>query len=345
MTRLALPAVLLAGAGLAAAAPASAQTILYNCFFPPQHFVCTDFLPEMDRRIRAATEDRVRLRVPPRSLAAPPDLFEGMLTGVMDGTMQFNGFLSQQVPGMQLTHLPFVAQEGSEAASVALWDTYQTHFGSLNAFGDVHLLSVWTFNGGEIYALGDAPITSVADMGALKMWAPPGAPAALTVASGSSVVAGPAVQMLELVARGVVDGYLGLPYAEVVQYNLVDYTRSVSVLPTKVFQASFSFMIARSAWDGIAEADRAAIMEVLGADFARYMGQRQDAINAEARTVMEAAGIAFHDVPGSLAEDLAELGAPILAEWRARVSESGVDPDAVIADFLTRYAAETAGND
>jgi len=265
-----------------------------------------------------------------------------MTSGVMDGTMQFNGFLAHQVAGMQLTHLPFVAQEGSQAASVALWETYQTHFAALNEFGDAHLLSVWVFNGGEIFSLTESPITSSAEMGTLKMWAPPGAPAALAVATGSSVVAGPAVQMLELVSRGVVDGYVGLPYAEVVQYNLVDYTRSVSVLPTKIFQASFSFMIAQSAWEGIEATDRDAIMQVLGADFARYMGRRQDEINASARATMEAAGIAFVDSPGTLAEDLEALSVDILGNWRAEVSARGVDADAAIADFLDRYAAEAA---
>lgn len=335
-------ASLTAGASLLAGSPASAQTILYNCFFPPQHYVCTDFLPEMDRRIREATEDRVRLRVPPRSLAAPPDLFDGMISGVMDGTMQYNGFLAHQVAGMQLTHLPFVAQEGSEAASVALWETYQDFFAPLNEFGDVQLLSVWVFNGGEIFSLSETPIASGADIGGLKMWAPPGAPAALAVSTGSSVVAGPAVQMLELVSRGVVDGYVGLPYTEVVQYNLVDYTRSVSVLPTKIFQPSFSFMISQSAWQGIDETDRAAIMETLGTDFARYMGRRQDAINADARATMEAAGIEFLESPGTLAQDLEDLSAQILDDWRLQVIEAGVDADAAIAGFLDRYAAESA---
>lgn len=333
-------AIGLGALGCAFVTTASAQTILYNCFFPPQHYVCTEFLPEMNRRVEAATDGRVKLRIPPRTMAAPPDLFDGMVNGVMDGTMQFNGFLSHRVTGIQIPHLPFVGQEGSEAASVALWETYQKFFGELDEYGPAHLLSVWAFSGGEIFSLTDSPIQSAADIGARKMWAPPGMPAELTVATGSSVVAGPAVQMLELISRGVVDGYLGLPYAEVVQYNLLDYTRSVSVLPNKIFQPTFSFMISEEKWNTIAAEDQEAIMAALGGEFARFMGQYQDRVNREALERMREAGVEIMENPGTLLEDLQPIGAELRANWLEAAEAKGIDGEAALNFFAASYAEE-----
>ena len=71
---------------------AAKENILFNCFFPPQHYVCRAFLPELDRRIDEATEGRVGLRVPPKSLAAPPDQYDGVVNGVMDGDL--DGFIN-----------------------------------------------------------------------------------------------------------------------------------------------------------------------------------------------------------------------------------------------------------
>lgn len=106
---------------VSAPAPAAAsETILFNCFFPPRHYVCAEFLPEMGRRIEDATEGRVKLRFPPSSLAAPPEQYEAVRNGVMDGAVQFNGFLREQVPGIQFGLLPFVGQAKAEASSVAL---------------------------------------------------------------------------------------------------------------------------------------------------------------------------------------------------------------------------------
>lgn len=328
------------GTAISTTGATAAENLLFNCFFPPQHYVCKSFLPEMGKRIETATEGRVKLRIPPKTLAAPPDQFDGVVNGVMDGAVQFNGFLGNQVQGVQFSLLPFVGHQDSEATSVALWETYQKHFADKDEYGDTVLLSLFAMNGGDIYSVTDTPITSSDDLAKRKIWSVPGLTANVIAETGSAVVAGPAVQMLELVSKGVVDGHIGVPQSEVTQYKLTDYTKSATIFDEKIFQATFSFFLSKSKWEAISEEDRAAIRDALGSDFVAWMGAEQDRIFAAAHEELVNAGVEF--VPGTpefLAE-LKSLGTPLVDAWVAEVSARGVDGAAVIADFEATHAAQ-----
>jgi TRAP-type C4-dicarboxylate transport system substrate-binding protein len=333
-------AALAATLGLALPAVASAkENILFNCFFPPQHYVCSKFLPELDKRIEAATEGRVGLRVPPKSLAAPPDQFDGVVSGVMDGAVQFNGFLAAQAPGAQFAMLPFLGHADSEAASVAYWDTYQKHFADKDEYGEAVLIALFALNGGDIFSVTDKPINSVADLESRKIWSVPGATSKLLADTGSSVVSGPAVQMLELVSKGVVDGHVGVPQSEVTQYKLTDYTKSATVFDEKIFQATFSFFISKAKWNSISEADRAAIQAAVGGDFVRWMGAEQDAIFDAAHNELVAAGVEFVEGSPTFLTELKALGQPQIDAWLNEMKTRGVDGQAVLDDYKAAYSA------
>ncbi|MFD2740622.1 TRAP transporter substrate-binding protein DctP [Sulfitobacter aestuarii] len=320
-------------------AGAARETILFNCFFPPQHYVCKDFLPELGERIETATEGRVKLRVPPKSLAAPPDQYDGVVNGVMDGAVQFNGFLRSQVPGVQFSMLPFLGHADSEMTSVALWETYQEHLAEKDEYGETVLLALFALNGGDIFSVTDTPITSIADLAERKIWSVPGVTANVIAETGSSVVSGPAVQMLELVSKGVVDGHVGVPQSEVTQYKLTDYTKSATIFDEKIFQATFSFFVSKQKWDAISETDRDAIRAALGSDFVRWMGAEQDRIFEAAHAEMVEAGVEFVDGSPAFLAELKALGEPRVAEWVAQMDGMGIDGQAVIDDFEARYQA------
>lgn len=322
---------------LSAAPAQSAETILFNCFFPPQHYVCQELIPELAKRVGDATEGRVRVRVPPRSLTAPPDVYDGVVGGVMDGGIQFNAFLEGQVPGIQFSLLPFLGQEDAEASSVALWRTYQKFFGDKDEYGEVILLSLHATSGADFYSMTNRPIEAVADIAGRKMWGLPGTVANTLIAAGSPVVAGPAVQMLELVSKGVVDGYAGISLGTAVSLQLTDYTRSVTEFEAKVFQPTFSYFVSRSIWEKIAAEDQKAIQAVMGESFARYAGSVENRVNENAKASMEKAGVDF--LPGNpqTAAQLIGYGQPMVDAWVARVASMGIDGSEVISSYRAAY--------
>lgn len=333
----------LVAVGLAAGAgPAqAAERWVFNCFFPPQHYICTDVLVELKNRVEKATAKRVRVSIPPKSLAAPPDQYDGVANGVMDGALQFNQFIANRVAGIQVGQLPFVGIENSEAGSVALWKTYQQFFADKNEYADVHLLTVYASNGAEFWSMTDKPIETMEDIASRKMWALPGVTANLVKATGSSVVAGPAVQMLEIISKGVVDGYVGVPASSVLDFKLGDYTRSGTVFKRKVFTPTFSFFVSKKKWEAVSKADQAAIMSVLGEDFARYTGRVVDAAQARGHAFLVEKNIRLVEGSDELLNQLDALGQPAIDAWVARVDKLGVDGKKVVAFYRAMLAQES----
>lgn len=316
----------------------AAERIIFNCFFPAKHYVCTDFMPELKNRIETVTEGRVKVNTPPKSLSAPPDQYDGVVGGVMDGALQFNAFIANQVPGIQFSMLPFVNATRAEVAGPAMWETYQNFFADKNEYGDAVLIAVYASSGSEIYSMNDTPIETIEDIGGRKMWGLPGIVANTLKGTGSSIVAGPAVQMLEIVSKGVVDGYAGVPWGSVAAFKLGDYTQSATELDTKLFQPTFSFLVSKSKWEKFSAEDQDAIMEVMGADFAQWAGAFQDNVNDAARARLMEAGIDTMQAPDALEAGLRDLGQPITDKWIADIAELDVDGQAVIDFYLDRIA-------
>lgn len=333
---------LAASLGTAAPSARAAETILFNCFFPPQHYVCTEFLPELGKRIDKATAGRVKINVPPKSVAAPPDQYDAVVNGVADGALQFNAFIANKVAGIQIGQLPFIGREASLPSSIALWKTYQKFFADKNEYKGVVLLSVYASNGGEFFSLNDKPIQTVEDVKSRKMWALPGVTANIVKATGSSVVSGPAVQMLEIISKGVVDGYAGVPASSANEFKLVPYTKSVTTFSRKIFTPTFSFFVSEKKWAKISAADQAAIKTALGEDFARYAGSTQDKKHEDNKKAAFSGGV--KQIAGSDAEmvKLEALGQPMIDDWVKRVGGMGVDGKAAIAYYQSIVAEESA---
>ena len=320
----------------------TAERVIFNCFFPAKHYVCTQFMPELKSRIETATEGRVKVNTPPKSLSAPPDQYDGVVGGVMDGALQFNAFIANQVPGIQFTMWPFINGTQAAVAGPAMWETYQEFFADKNEYGEAVLISFYTSSGSEIYSMDDTPIQDIDDIGSRKMWGLPGVVANTLKSTGSSVVAGPAVQMLEIVSKGVVDGYAGVPWGSVAAFKLADYTKSATELKTKLFQPTFSFLIAKAKWEKFSAEDQAAIMDVMGADFAQWAGTIQDTVNDKSRASLIETGISIVEGSDALENDLRELGQPMTDAWIAKMADMDIDGQAVIDFYLERIAAGSA---
>jgi TRAP-type C4-dicarboxylate transport system substrate-binding protein len=331
----------LALAGLAPL-PAQAQTIVYNCFFPPQHYTCRTMLRGWGERIEKATDGRVKFNIPPKTLAAPSDQYDGVVNGVMDGAIQFNQFIANKVTGIQVGQLPFVGTESAESGSVALWRTYQKFFAGKHEYGPVKLLADYATNGAEFFSMTGEPIRTIDDLKSRKMWALPGVTANLIKGTGSAVVAGPAVQMLEIISKGVVDGYTGVPFSSVVQFKLTDYTKSATVFKRKIFTPTFSFFIHEKKWNQISAADRAAIEALSGEKISRYFGQVQDDVQNKDRKKLIDGGLQI--VPGddAMQAQLEAIGQPMTDAWLKKVAAMGVDGKAVIAYYKGVLAEEDA---
>ncbi len=322
-------ATVLALAAGTKAAHADAR-LLVNCFLPPQHVFCADVLPEWKRRVEEVTEGRVRIVIPATSMAPPPEQLASVRSGIFDAALQFNGFIQNEVVGTTVSMTPFSSGRDAEANSVALWRTHEQFLSDADEYKDVELLSLIVISSADFYSMNDQPIDSMEQLLGRKMWALPGVPAELIKIQDGSVVSGPAVQMTEIVQRGVVDGFVGIPPYAVQAFNLAPYTVSVTRTPKTIFTPTFSFFISDEKWEEIGEEDRALVESVSGEAFAAMAGQLFNKADMAAMSKEDSAEIAVFDASEEFYNDLLVASEPFTSSWIERAGTKGIDGQAAL---------------
>ena len=163
--------------------------------------------------------------------------------------------------------------------SQALWETYEKFFAK--EYKGIHLLSLWVITPGDLWSQTDKPVNSIDDLKSRKIWALPGTNANIMKAVGAGVVSGPAVQMNEIISRGVVDAYVGVSPTSVRDFRIIPYTKSMTQFDRGIYSTSFSFLMSEKKWNALSKKDQEAIMSVSGAKFGRmasayWVDGRQD---------------------------------------------------------------------
>ena len=321
-----------------AAAPAQATTrLVSNCFWPPQHVVCTKLLPTWAKWVEKATEGRVKIIIPPKSLAPPPQQWAAVEKGIADTAFQFNGFIANRVWGPTVAMQPFIATHDSPAMSQALWETYEKYFP--HEYKGVHLLSLWVITPAELWSQTDKPVNSMADLKSRKIWALPGTNAAIMKAVGAGVVSGPAVQMNEIISRGVVDAYVGVSPASVRDFRLIPYTKSMTHFSRGIYSTSFSFLMSQKKWDALSKKDQAAITSVSGAKFGRMISAYWIQADKEASAEEKKAGIKTVNADPKFEAALIKIGDKLTKKWIATANKRGLDGQATY-DFYVKRVQE-----
>ncbi|MEP5154164.1 hypothetical protein [Planktotalea sp.] len=319
------------------ASMAQAKTrILVNCFWPSSHFACSEVLPHWLDEVKRVTDGRVVGNIPPKSVAPPPEQLASVDKGIVDVAVQFNGLIQNRVKGPLVAMQPFTGLRNAEKMSRALWATNRKFFA--DEFETVELLSQFVISPGELYSQTDMPINSIDDLASRKIWALPGPLAAITKKLGSGVVSSPAVKSNEIISRGVVDGHLGLDPQAVQAFQLMPYTKSVTVFDKALYSTSFSVFINQDKWAEISAEDQAAIMSVSGDILGAAFGARWDKAAAGAQAAYADAGIDVVQADPAFENALIKASGFVTEDWLKAAGEAGIDSAAAL-DF---YKAELA---
>ncbi|WP_174978063.1 TRAP transporter substrate-binding protein DctP [Pandoraea eparura] len=311
--------------------------MVINTYLPPKYPLNSHVLKAWADDVARVTEGRVRILIPPASLAAPQQLWEAVTGGVVDGAYVFNGNFYRQLPLMQIAHLP-LGSTTARGMSVALWRTYQRYFKSANEYRDVELLALFAFPGGQLYGL-KHPLNSLADLQGNKVWALPGVAAQVMEAAGAGVMSTPAAKISEIVASGMVDGFAGIPEMDAGALKVIRYARYETVVPGALTSPSFSLILNKKKWQSISPQDRAAIMKVSGEAFAQRLAIF-DQINAGARKKAAADGLRVSEASPQFVEALKQLAVPLETAWLGRAARANVDGAAALA-FYREEAGRT----
>ncbi|MEM1235564.1 MAG: hypothetical protein AAGI10_01255 [Pseudomonadota bacterium] len=329
-------------AGLTAmVTPLQAQTrLVVNCFWPPQHFMCTQILPAWVEKVEEATDGRVRAVIPPKSLAAPPEQWDAIEKGIMDVSVQFTGFVQNRVQGPMVAMNMFTGIPDAQAMSEALWETRNAYFPDEHE--GIKLLSLWVITPGEVWSQTDEPILSVEELQNRKIWALPGSPANLLKGMDSGVVAGPAVQANEIISRGVVDGYIALSPNSVDTFQLIPYTTHRTTFERGLYTTVFNLLMNEDKWNELSAEDQEAIMSVSGSDFGRFASEFWMRLDAQSLEKLTEAGIVTHQAPAEFEQALVDASQALTQGWIDKASAKGIDAEAAL-EFYQRRSRELAG--
>ena len=336
-TRLLSLALVTVALALATGPAAAAERLIVNCFWPPQHAVCRKILPLWGKWVEQATEGRVKISIPPKSLASPPEQWASVENGIADVASQFNGFIANRVWGPTVAMNPFIATNDAPAMSQALWETHEKYFP--NEYKGVKALSMWVITPGDLWSQTDKPVNSIEDLKSRKIWALPGTNANIMKAIGAGVVSGPAVQMNEIVTRGVVDAYVGVSPTSVRDFRLIPYTKSKTEFDRGIYSTSFSLLMNEGKWKALSKKDQDAIMAVSGAKFARMASAYWVEADQEATAELTKAGITIVKADPKFEAELVKVGQGLTKKWIETANKRGLDGQAMYDFYVSRVQA------
>ena len=322
----------LAALGAAAVVSGTAQAetkILFNYFVPPKHPVKVGVIDPWTDRVTKATDGRIAVSYPAKTLAPAPRQWKMVTSGIADATIMFNNFERKRLTLDQVGTLPFSITDAS-ATAVALWRTHKKYFEAKNQYKGVKLLGFFMHGGGEFFSLKD-PIISVADLAKMKMRVPPGDVAKALSKTGAAVVPTPGVKAYDVVSKGIVDGMV-FPIGDVWKLKMMPYVKHLTKVPGKVYGSVFSLYMNQKVWDRLSKADKAAVLASSGEKIAADSRNWGD-VDKEAEEIYRKRGIGVVEASAGFAADLKKLWAYQDAEWIERANAAGVDGKAALAFF------------
>ncbi|MFN3276579.1 MAG: TRAP transporter substrate-binding protein [Paracoccus sp. (in: a-proteobacteria)] len=331
---------LLAGTCLAGQ-PALSDTVwTMSSWAPATSTLSTDFLQGWTDEVARVTQGRVTVRILPAALGAPAQHYELARRGIADITWGNLTYEPERFKVMWFCELPLTG-DGGEAASVALWRTFNTYLADLPVFDGTHMLAVSLFGGAQIHSARQ-PLATPEDFRNQKVRMGNPLQKTLLEAMGAVPVAAPATKAYELIDSGVIDASLH-PVESVLGFGLAEALPYTTDVEGGFYDAMFFLTINDRAWQGIDAADRAAITAISGEVLSGGWGAFWDRENAAAREVLAASGHSFVTPDPALNDLIAQVRDEFLQDWIADGAQFDLPQAAEVAEFFQTTYTRLAG--
>lgn len=240
------------------AAPAAAQTTLQlgHSLSPNSHYqVGAQTFADL---VAARTNGRYRIEIAPGgSLGSEREMVEGVQLGTVDMVLTSLGSVGAFVPETLVLDLPFLFNDAAHARAVIDGEIGDGLMQAIEAKGFKPL--AWAENGVPGFVTRDRPVASADDLRGLKMRAQANELHTATFeALGAQAVPLGFGEIYTAMQTGAIDGtYMVVPI--VVTSNFWQVQKHMTLAP--LFYQAAMFMMSPSAWDQVAEADRAIFVE------------------------------------------------------------------------------------
>ena len=310
-------------------------TLTISSWAPPTHGINAMLWPSLIEELEAATDGRVTAEIK-YGLAPPPAQFDLVLDGAADLTWIFHGYTPGRFVATKMVELP--GYEGNaEAASVAYWRAHEKFLAGANEHRGVKLVGLMTHGVGVLHS--NTKIGSLGDISGMKLRLGGGVSGDVGAALGATGIRVPAPKVYETLASNAADGVM-MPMEGKASFKLFEVAKHTYTVPGGFYRGSFALIMNEDTYNGLSDADRAAVDTVFGEKLSRMAGQVWDKIDADGQAALDAnADNSLTEASADDAAAWAELTGPIIDKVKAEVSAMGIDADAVQAFLAEEMAA------
>lgn len=317
------------GGGLLAGTASFAETTLaLSSWLPPRHPIVVNAIKPWAREIEEVTEGRVTVRVLAKPLGAPPAHYDMAADGVADITYGLHSFTKDdRFERSRIGQFSFIGDD-AVSGSKAFWDVYAGQLDAQAEHEGVKLLGLFVHGPGVLHN-NVRPITSTEDIAGLKIRVPGGYIADLMSDLGAETLFMSSGEVFEKLSRGVIDG-VTFTYEALTAFKLTDDLKYTMKVPGGLYNTTWFLVMNEGAWNGISEADRAAIEAISGAAFAERVGAAWNAADEAALDKIAAAGIEISEAPEGLLDTIRQAASAHEQSWSDAIAEDGFDGAAAL---------------
>ena len=317
--------------GILPASQANADVVLkLNSYIFPQHFFVSTVAKGWGDRVTEATEGRVKMEIPVKSLTPGSRAWSSVETGIAGVAISHDGFQRKRLQLMQVGYLP-LSTVSAEKSSVALWRTYQKYFKPADEYKGVKVVGLWQHSGS--FAFNSVrPVTKLSDFKGLKLRATAGMGVEAMKLLGVKPVATTGAEIFEKVSKGIVDGLM-FPVDGIPRFKIAKYVKHATFVPGSFYNQSWSLIMSKKIWDGLSKADQDAIDAVSGEQVAIDGGRTFDTKAKAAKAKLKEGGMQMVEADAAFVADLKKTFAPLEANFLNIAKEKGVDGEAALAYF------------
>ncbi|MCW2714825.1 MAG: transporter substrate-binding protein [Frankiales bacterium] len=303
--------------------------------FPADHLTM-DVLTPWTKSVSEATGGTVTIDVQGAgALGAGTVVYENVVSGAQDLGMAIQGYTPGKFPLTEAVDLPFRFTR-AEQATRTLWDAYE-QFPELAAeYKQTKVLALWATDVGDIFTA-KKQVKTMEDMKGLTLRGPGATQNRLIEELGGKGVVMPAADVVDSVDRGVIGGLMvaGSGPKSLGMAKSLDYGLRCACYTTALF-----LTMNQKEWDGLSDAQRAAIDKTAGRELSIKLAKRFDAAYDGGIAALVEGGATMTVLEGEERKRWEAVGDKVIQEWVTARKAAG--PSQKLVDFVKTKSREYA---
>lgn len=319
------------------AAANTAVEIVFNKASAPKFILNVGIIDPLLADIERVTEGRVTFIDPEKVNRDPQIQYDLVTKGTVDGGYQFNGYLAQSHPLVQITMHPMIGGTAQQTA-VALWRVYDRHFRPANNFDDVHLLGFIAAPPAHIWRTNDAPVNEQEQLVNNNEWAVPYFDG-LDTRGAQAVKLENAERVRQLEETpGLPPATYALAHGAARAVGIWNQNRTVTEINGGVYVPTFSVFISKSKWQQIGAEDQQAIEALTGEALAQRSAN-WDAFDNRHKVEMLEQGLNIVEADFELLAELQDRARIAWEDWIRVADADGISGFKAIEAFFAEMEA------